>query len=145
MGTTATRAQAGFAGLEAPERWPRSRSAPRADRLAASVESIQGVGPTMARRLAKVGLRTLDIEEIPGTAVGGGAQRGGDFLPLKASRTNNWQARWQRLRAAQDKLAVLPPIDVFKFGDRYHLVQQEPARRALDLRQIGEPNVNASL
>ena len=73
-------------------------------------------------RPVEVGLRTLDIEEIAGTAVGGGAQRGGDFLPLKASRTNNWQARWQRLRKAQDRLAVLPPIDVFKFGGRYWVV-----------------------
>ncbi len=73
-------------------------------------------------RPVEVGLRTLDIEEIAGTAVGGGAQRGGDFLPLKPSRTKNWQARWQRLRKAQDRLAVLPPIDVFKFGGRYWVV-----------------------
>jgi hypothetical protein len=73
-------------------------------------------------RPVEVGLRTLDIDEIAGTAVGGGAQRGGDFLPLKSSRTKNWQGRWQRLRTAQDKLAVLPPIDVFKFGDRYWVV-----------------------
>ncbi len=43
-----------------PERWPRLRSAPRGDRLAASVESLHGVGPTMARRLAKLGLRTVE-------------------------------------------------------------------------------------
>ena len=73
-------------------------------------------------RPVEVGLRTLDIDEIAGTAVGGGAQRGGDFLPLKSSRTKNWQARWQRLRKAQDRLAVLPPIDVFKFGGRYWVV-----------------------
>ena len=57
-------------------------------------------------RPVEVGLRTIDIDEIAGTAVGGGAQRGGDFLPLKASRTKNWQGRWQRLRKAQDRLAV---------------------------------------
>ena len=73
-------------------------------------------------RPVEVGLRTIDIDEIAGTAVGGGAQRGGDFLPLKPSRTKNWQARWQRLRKAQDTLAVLPPIDVFKYGGRYWVV-----------------------
>ncbi len=73
-------------------------------------------------RPVEVGLRTIDIDEIAGTAVGGGAQRGGDFLPLKASRTSNWHARWQRLRKAQDRLAVLPPIDVFKYGGRYWVV-----------------------
>jgi ATP-dependent DNA helicase RecG len=60
MGTTTTRAQVGFAGLDTPERWPRPRSAPRADRLEASVESLHGVGPTVARRLGKLGLRTLE-------------------------------------------------------------------------------------
>jgi len=72
-------------------------------------------------RPVEVGLRTIDIDDIAGTAVGG-AFRGGDFLPLKASRTPNWAARWQRLRKAQDSLAVLPPIDVFKYGGRYWVV-----------------------
>ncbi len=49
----------GFGGVEAPESWPRPRSAPRADRLEASVESLDGVGPTIARRLGKLGLRTV--------------------------------------------------------------------------------------
>ncbi len=60
MGTTIARAQAGFAGSDAPERWPRPRSAPRSDRLVASVESLQGVGPAIARRLAKLGLATVE-------------------------------------------------------------------------------------
>ena len=53
-------AMAGFAGLDPPEHWPRTLSAPRSDRLAASVESLDGVGPTIARRLAKLGLRTVE-------------------------------------------------------------------------------------
>jgi hypothetical protein len=73
-------------------------------------------------RPVEVGLRTIDIDEIAGTAVGGGAQRGGDFLPLKPFRGANWAARWQRLRRAQDGLAVLPPIDVVKFADRYWVI-----------------------
>ena len=59
MGTIARTALTAFAGLDAPERWPLPRSAPRRDRLAASVESLHGVGPTLARRLAKLGLRTV--------------------------------------------------------------------------------------
>jgi hypothetical protein len=73
-------------------------------------------------RAVDIGLQTIDIDEIAGTAVGGGDQRGGDFLPLKPSRTDNWAARWQRLRHAHDGLAVLPPIDVVKYGDRYWVV-----------------------
>jgi ATP-dependent DNA helicase RecG len=49
----------GFAGLGAPDVWPRTRSAPRPERLEASVETLHGVGPAMARRLRKLGLRIV--------------------------------------------------------------------------------------
>ncbi len=51
--------QAGFAGSAPPDRWPRPRSAPRPERLKAGVETLQGVGPTLARRLARIGLETV--------------------------------------------------------------------------------------
>jgi ATP-dependent DNA helicase RecG len=60
MGTIARTALRGFAGTDAPEHWPRARSAPRSDQLVAGVESLQGVGPTIARRLAKLGLSVVD-------------------------------------------------------------------------------------
>jgi hypothetical protein len=66
-------------------------------------------------RPVQVGTREIEVADICGTAVGGGDQRGGDFLPLKPFRGHNWTARWQRLRAAQERLAVLPPIDVVKY------------------------------
>jgi hypothetical protein len=73
-------------------------------------------------RPVEVGLSSITADEIAGTAVGGGDQRGGDFLPLKPFRSMNWHARWQRLRKAQDSLAVLPPIDVVKYAGRYWVV-----------------------
>ena len=75
-----------------------------------------------AARPVQVGLRSIDVGEIAGTAVGGGTQRGGDFLPLKQFRGRNWAGRWQRLRRANDRLETLPPIDVVKFDDRYWVV-----------------------
>jgi ATP-dependent DNA helicase RecG len=61
MGTIArTALPAGFTGIDAPERWPLSRSAPRRHRLEASVEALHGVGPTLARRLARLGLATVE-------------------------------------------------------------------------------------
>ena len=66
-----------------------------------------------------IGLRSIPVDKICGTAVGGGAQRGGDFLPLKPFRGANWAGRWQRLRKAQDSLEILPPIDVVRYGDCY--------------------------
>jgi ATP-dependent DNA helicase RecG len=53
------RLPAGFGGSDAPERWPRLRSAPRPDRLEASVEGLQGVGPTLRRRLARIGIERV--------------------------------------------------------------------------------------
>jgi hypothetical protein len=67
----------------------------------------------------ELGIRTVDLDAIAGTAVGGITQRGGDFLPLRPFRSPNWHGRWQRIRSAVDRLAVLPPIDVVKYGDRY--------------------------
>ena len=57
---TIARAQAGFAGSETPEHWPRPRSAPRTDRLECSIETLHGIGPTLARRLAKLGLVVVE-------------------------------------------------------------------------------------
>jgi len=69
-----------------------------------------------------IGLRSIPVSMIRGTAVAGGDQRGSDFLPLKPFRGRNWQARWQRLRRAQDQLTILPPIDVEKYADAYWVV-----------------------
>jgi ATP-dependent DNA helicase RecG len=57
--TTRTRLPAGLAGLDPPERWPRPRSAPQPDALAASVETLPGVGPAVKRRLGRLGLATV--------------------------------------------------------------------------------------
>ena len=75
---------------------------------------------TASRR--DLGLLTIPVAQIRGTAVEGPDQRGRDFLPLPNLRSNNWQARWQRLRHAQDRLAILPPIDVVQAGDGYWVV-----------------------
>ncbi|HUQ79061.1 MAG TPA: hypothetical protein VM427_09375 [Patescibacteria group bacterium] len=64
----------------------------------------------------ELGVQTIDVSDIVGTAVGGG-QRGGDFLPLKPFRTQNWSGRWQRLGHASDRLAILPPIDVLRYDE----------------------------
>ena len=70
----------------------------------------------------ELGLRFVPVEEIAGTAVAGVAQRGGDFLPLKPFRGENWAARWQRICIATDRLQPLPPVDLIKFGGEYWVV-----------------------
>ena len=70
----------------------------------------------------ELGMRFVPVEEIRGTAVAGAAQRGGDFLPLKPFRGENWEARWRRLRDANDRLQPLPPVDLIKYDGEYWVV-----------------------
>jgi ATP-dependent DNA helicase RecG len=56
---TAVRLPVAFAGLESPDAWPRPASVPRPERLEASVETLDGVGSTIARRLKRIGLETV--------------------------------------------------------------------------------------
>jgi ATP-dependent DNA helicase RecG len=55
----AVRLPAGFAGVDPPDAWPRPASAPRPERLEASVETLPGVGSAIRRRLARVGLENV--------------------------------------------------------------------------------------
>ena len=96
----------------------------------------------MTRRV-DIGMRTIEVDDIAGTAVGGGDQRGGDFLPLKPFRGQNWAGRWQRLRRAADKLAALPPIDVVKYADKYWVLDGHN-RVALAL-YTGQRDIDASV
>jgi hypothetical protein len=71
------------------------------------------------RTQRELGIRTIEVDDIAGTAVGGAQRRGGDFLPLKPFRSTNWMGRWQRLGRASDSLAILPPIDVMRYDGGY--------------------------
>jgi hypothetical protein len=70
----------------------------------------------------ELGLQTIPVAEIAGTAVEGPDQRGSDFLPPPALRSRDWAARWQRLRTAAEQLEVLPPIDVIRAAGTYWVV-----------------------
>jgi hypothetical protein len=70
----------------------------------------------------ELGLRFVPVDEIRGTAVAGATQRGGDFLPLKPFRGENWGARWRRIREANERLQPLPPVDLIKFDGDYWVV-----------------------
>jgi len=56
---TVVRLPTSFAGVELQDAWPRPRSVPRPERLEALVETLDGVGPSIARRLAKLGLERV--------------------------------------------------------------------------------------
>ena len=50
---------AGFAGVDPPASWPRTRGAPRPDELERPLDSLPGIGKTIAGRLRKLGLATV--------------------------------------------------------------------------------------
>jgi ATP-dependent DNA helicase RecG len=56
---TRTRLPAGFGGVDQPERWQRTRSAPVPEALERPVDVLPGVGPTARKRLAKLGLQSV--------------------------------------------------------------------------------------
>jgi ATP-dependent DNA helicase RecG len=51
-----SRSHPGFAAVDPPERWPPTRGRFRPERLEAPLETLDGVGPTLQKRLAKLGL-----------------------------------------------------------------------------------------
>jgi hypothetical protein len=91
----------------------------------------------------ELGVLTIPVAEIRGTAVEGPAQRGADFLPLRSLRGANWRARWQRLRAAHDRLVVLPPIDVLQTHDGYWVLDGH--NRVALAREVGQDDVDAAV
>jgi ATP-dependent DNA helicase RecG len=56
---TAIRPPTAFASLDAPESWPPPRGVPRPERLERPLDVLQGVGPTVRKRLARLGLETV--------------------------------------------------------------------------------------
>lgn len=72
--------------------------------------------------IRELGLLSVAVTEIRGTAVAGPAQRGGDFLPLRDRRGDDWRARWQRILQANQRLESLPPVELIKFDDAYWVV-----------------------
>jgi ATP-dependent DNA helicase RecG len=55
---TPIRTSAGFSGVDPPDSWPLPR-APRPGRLERALDVLPGIGPTVAKRLSKLGLRTV--------------------------------------------------------------------------------------
>ena len=56
---TATRLQTVFASLDPPQAWPPTRGRPQPQRLELGLDALPGVGVTLKRKLAKLGLETV--------------------------------------------------------------------------------------
>ncbi|HZR96198.1 MAG TPA: ATP-dependent DNA helicase RecG [Gaiellaceae bacterium] len=98
---TRLRRQTVFAGLDQPEAWPPTRGRPRPERLERELDVLPGVGATLKRKLAKLGLVTLRdvlehrprryesaVDEVPIAALGGPEEVAiaGEVLNVSARR-----------------------------------------------------------
>ncbi len=93
--------------------------------------------------LREMGLLSVPVDEILGTAVEGPAQRGDDFQPLPPFRSKNWQARWQRILGAAKRMETLPPIDVLRTRDGYWVTDGH--NRVAAAKAIGQLDVDADV
>lgn len=93
--------------------------------------------------LRELGVLTVPVDEIVGTAVEGPAQRGRDFRPLRPFRSTNWVGRWQRILAATQRLESLPPIDVLKTSDGYWVTDGH--NRVAAARTVGQLEIDAAV
>ena len=92
-------------------------------RMGSQLVNLWDIHPEARRAsIRELGLQSIGVDRIKGTAVEGPPQRGGDFLPLKDRRSQDWRARWQRILSALERLETLPPVDLIKFGDDYWVV-----------------------
>ena len=91
----------------------------------------------------ELGLQAIPVDEIVGTAVAGPAQRGKDFKPLPAFRSQNWEARSQRIRRAVDRLDALPPIDALWTSDGYWVTDGH--NRVAVALEIGQVAIDADV
>ncbi len=121
--------------------WHR-RGAAAADRRRAErsvLPSLYDLHPEASSAVPRrVGLQSVPLDRIVGT-LRRPSQNTADFLPLPQLRGRNWAARWRRILAANDNLAILPPVELSKVDDDYFVADghnRVAAARLADAAEI---------
>jgi hypothetical protein len=102
-------------------------------------DRVPGASTAPRRR---IGYRPVPLDRIVGT-LRHPSQNTADFLPLPRLRGRNWEARWQRISRAMDRLAVLPPVDLVKVGDDYYV--EDGHNRVAAALQAGAVAIDADV
>jgi hypothetical protein len=143
-------ARVGVGGVRTLVGWWRRRPGGRARELrrlsSMPLPNLYELHPDARRATPReIGLRSIDLTDVAGTAVGGLTQRGSDFKPLPAFRSQNWQARWDRVRRANEQLAILPPIDVVRYppGGKYWI--SDGHNRMAAALEFGQVEIDANV
>ena len=98
-------------------------------------------GSTAAPR-RRIGLRAVPIDRIVGT-MRHPSQNTADFRPLPRLRGRNWNARWQRINRAMDRLETLPVIELVQVGDDYYVADGH--NRVAAARRNGALEIDADV
>ncbi|HRE46828.1 MAG TPA: hypothetical protein PLD47_03815 [Aggregatilineales bacterium] len=85
--------------------------------------------------------RYLGLREIPVDKIVGSVGRYNDFTRSFLPRTNAVKSRWQRLDAMARGMEGFPPIEVYKVGDVYFVIDGN--HRVSVARQLGAATIEA--
>jgi hypothetical protein len=108
----------------------------RASRLLSFDEVLEAAGPE-GRSFG--GTREIPLDRVVGSAAfeAKGGDFGPEFLPISARLRD----RWTRIYREMVEGAELPPIDVYKVGDFYFVIDGH--HRVSVARSLGRPTINA--
>ena len=84
-----------------------------------------------------LGLRTVAVDRIVGS-VGRAHELGAAFLPRHAPHGD---ARYQRIHAALARGEILPPVELYKLGYNYYVLDGN--HRVAAARALGQPEIDA--
>jgi hypothetical protein len=105
-----------------------------------SLYDIHPGASTAPRR--RIGLQAVPIDRIVGT-LRHPSQNTADFLPLPGLRGKNWEARWQRINRAMDRLETLPAAELVQVGDDYFVADGH--NRVAAARLVGAVEIDADV
>ena len=87
-----------------------------------------------------VGLREIPVDDITGS-VGRAATLGSDFLPKGWRTRGPARQRYERVESALRRGSALPPIEVYRIGTEYFVLDGH--HRVAAARQLGQLYVDA--
>ncbi len=74
------------------------------------------------RQLQATNLRSAGLHDIPLDAIVGSVGRAKDFTRSFLPRNDSYEQRWARVKEAINDAAGVPPIEVYKVGDAYFVI-----------------------
>ena len=108
----------------------------RAHRLVSLDTVLQAAGP---EGRAFGGVQEIPVDQIVGSAAS--PAKAGDFLPGFLPATRRLRDRWTRVYTAMVEGGELPPIDVYRVGDGYYVIDGH--HRVSVARSLGRDTIKA--